>query len=315
MAGGVSPGIDTPCCMHAGAKVLASRTPRHDGTGCGARQRRWPTGGSANGMPRYTSMPSSLFPAKAPLSVFTTAAGVAGAACPHAPTSNSNAAHHLHAVLFIFVSRRFVSGQCRLPRSVTPDRPVTFPPRLITFAVAAIAARIGHMMISADPAQTRQPAWLRPHAWAMLFWLAFLLVLEPGNILRAAQDGQTLSLSHEALRIVLAAMLGTTVTSTVQMLVERFPLRGAARGRHLLIHAASAAGLALALVLTSCLLAAWVFAEQWLPSWDEIWDQLVGNFTLLMFALGALIALFQARPWRTPSSSSSAPSALPAASP
>ena len=168
------------------------------------------------------------------------------------------------------------------------------------------------MMISTDPVQTRQPAWLRPHAWAMLFWLAFLLVLEPGNILRAAQDNQTLSLHHETLRIVLAAILGTTVTSAVQMLVERFPLRGAARGRHLLIHAASAAGLALALVLASCVLAAWVFAEQWLPSWDEISDQLVGNFTLLMFALGALIALFQARPWQTPSL---APAALPAVAP
>lgn len=156
------------------------------------------------------------------------------------------------------------------------------------------------MTISAHPtpAPSTWPAWLRPHAWVLVYWLAFLLVLEPGNILRAAQAGQTLNLADEALRIVVAALLGATVTSAVQALVERFPLRGPGRSRHLLIHAAGAAGLALALVLVSCVLAAWVFGGRWLPSWDEIRDQLVANFTLLMFALAALTALFHARPRR-----------------
>ncbi|WP_313165249.1 LytTR family DNA-binding domain-containing protein [Massilia oculi] len=143
------------------------------------------------------------------------------------------------------------------------------------------------------------PAWVRTHAWVMLYWLAFLLVLEPGNIQRASQAGQSLSWSHEAIRILVAALLGTTVTSAIQALVERFPLRGPQCRRHLLIHAAGVAGLALILVVVSCLLAAWVFAGQWLPSWDEIWDQLVGNITLLMFALAALTALVQANLPRT----------------
>lgn len=156
------------------------------------------------------------------------------------------------------------------------------------------------MTTSAHSAPTPPwPAWLLVHAWVMLYWLAFLLVLEPGNILRASQAGQTLSWSHEAIRILVAALLGTTVTSAVQTLVERFPLRGPGRSRHLLIHAAGAAGLALALVVVSCLLAAWVFAGQWLPSWDDIWDQLVSNFTLLMFALAALAVLVQANFPRT----------------
>jgi hypothetical protein len=166
------------------------------------------------------------------------------------------------------------------------------------------------MMIFAHSFSAPPPlrAWLRPHAWAMLYWLAFLLVLEPGNILRASQAGQILSLPHEALRILLAALLGATVTSALQAQVAHFPLRGPGRGRHLLIHAAGVACLALTLVLASCVIAAWVFAGRWLPSWDEIRDQLVGNFTLLMFALAALTALFQARPWRM---ASSAPSAWP----
>lgn len=157
------------------------------------------------------------------------------------------------------------------------------------------------------PAHTRWPTWLRPHAWVLLYWLAFLLVLEPGNVLRASQAGQTLSLSHEVIRILLAALLGTTVTSAVQALVERFPLRGPGRGRHLLIHAAGAASLALTLVVASCLLAAWVFARRWLPSWDEIWDQLVSNFTLLMFALAALTALVQVGLQRAPQVRPAAP--------
>lgn len=156
------------------------------------------------------------------------------------------------------------------------------------------------MTTSANPApMPHWPARVRVHAWVMLYWLAFLLVLEPGNILRASQAGQALSWSHEAIRILVAALLGTTVTTAVQALVERFPLRGPRRRRHLVIHAAGAAGLALALVLVSCLLAAWVFAGRLLPSWDEIRDQLVGNFTLLMFALAALAALAQVTMQRT----------------
>jgi hypothetical protein len=147
-----------------------------------------------------------------------------------------------------------------------------------------------------------------------LYWLAFLLVLEPGNILRASQAGQTLGLPHEALRMLVAAMLGATVTSAVQTMVQRFPLRGPGRASHLLIHAAGAAGLALTLVLASCLLAAWVFAGRWLPSGDEIWDQLVSNFTLLMFALAALTALLQASLQRgeSPATPAPAPPATPA---
>lgn len=152
------------------------------------------------------------------------------------------------------------------------------------------------MTTSAHPAAApaRWSAWLRPHAWVMLYWLAFLLVLEPGNIQRANQAGQALSLPHEAVRILVAALLGATVTSAVRTLLERYPLHGPGRGRNLLIHAAGAAGLALTLILASCLLAAWVFGGRWLPSGDEIRDQLVSNFTLLMFALGALTALVHA---------------------
>lgn len=91
------------------------------------------------------------------------------------------------------------------------------------------------------------PKLAAPACLGQVYWLAFLLVLEPGNILRASQDGQVLSLSHEALRIVPASLPGATVRSAALALVERFPLGGPARMRHLLIHAVGAAGLALPL--------------------------------------------------------------------
>ena len=40
--------------MHAAEYCVASRTPRQGFRGCGSRHRKSPTGGAANGIPRYT---------------------------------------------------------------------------------------------------------------------------------------------------------------------------------------------------------------------------------------------------------------------
>ena len=54
-----------------GPNSLASRTPCHFCTGCGAFQRRFPTGGAANGIPLNTVMPERSFPSRIPLAVVT----------------------------------------------------------------------------------------------------------------------------------------------------------------------------------------------------------------------------------------------------
>jgi hypothetical protein len=59
------------------------------------------------------------------------------------------------------------------------------------------------------------PNWVREEAYGFLYWLAFLLVLEPGNVFRALQSGHELAFDHEAPRIVVAALLGTSVTPIV----------------------------------------------------------------------------------------------------
>jgi LytTr DNA-binding domain len=135
------------------------------------------------------------------------------------------------------------------------------------------------------------PNWAREDAYGFLYWLAFLLVLEPGNVFRALQSGHELAFDHEARRIVAAALLGTSVTPIALMLTRRFPLLGSVRRGHALVHAAGIAALALGLIVASCFLAAWLFEGKWSPSIAEIRDQFIGNWLLLVFALCAFSAI------------------------
>lgn len=129
-----------------------------------------------------------------------------------------------------------------------------------------------------------------PFEWlfGLVYWIAFLLVLEPDNALRAHDSGSVLTASHEVLRIVAAATLGASATPPLLSLTRRFPLRGAATLRHALIRLMGVTSIALVLIVASCFLAAWGFRGEWLPSHDALQEQLVGNWLLLIFALAAL---------------------------
>ena len=65
-----------------------------------------------------------------------------------------------------------------------------------------------------DPALSlRQlPPWLRSAGYGYLYWLVFLVALEPGNVLRALNMGHTLQLDIEIARICVAALLGASVS-------------------------------------------------------------------------------------------------------
>ena len=136
--------------------------------------------------------------------------------------------------------------------------------------------------------------WLREGGYGFVYWLMFLLVLEPDNLLRASRAGHPLALGHEVLRIIAAALLGAAVTPVLLGLTRRFPILGPKRWRRVLLHSAGAAGLALALILASCILAAWGFYGTWLPSLEDVWSEFVGNGLLLVYALGALSAIAHA---------------------
>ena len=145
----------------------------------------------------------------------------------------------------------------------------------------------------------RLPEWLRSTGCAFLYWIAFLLALEPGNVLHARSMGRTLDFDVEALRICVAALLGCSTAPLILALIHRFPLSGA-RGRYIAIHAAAASTLSLVLILISCVLAAWLLQGRLVPSMDDVRSQLVANWLLLTFALCAFAVLSHVVKFRIP---------------
>jgi hypothetical protein len=138
------------------------------------------------------------------------------------------------------------------------------------------------------------PDWLRSLGGAYLYWVVFLLALEPGNILHARSMGHTLAVDREALRIGIAAMLGCSTAPLILALNRRFPIFGAGAWRSIAIHVAGAATLSFVLIVISCVLAAWILMGKAAPSADEIRGQLAANWLLLIFALCAFAVLSQA---------------------
>ena len=61
--------------------AFAARTPVHGATGWGARHRRLPTGGAANGMPLNAITRSLATPSTSPLSIFTRSPAAAPMPC------------------------------------------------------------------------------------------------------------------------------------------------------------------------------------------------------------------------------------------
>jgi hypothetical protein len=133
--------------------------------------------------------------------------------------------------------------------------------------------------------------WLVPLFGGFLYWLLFLLVLEPDNVLRASRAGHVLPLGRETARIAAAAGLGAMVTPLLTWLTRRIPLTGADLWRRAAIHLIFNACVALLLIIASCFLAAWGFERQAVPSLAEVNGQLAANWTLLVFALCAFTAI------------------------
>jgi two-component system LytT family response regulator len=148
--------------------------------------------------------------------------------------------------------------------------------------------------IEEDQARQPVPNAVREYGYGFLYWLVFLLVLEPDNAFRAIRSGHELAFDHEALRITAASLLGASVTSVLLLLTRRFPVLGPGRWRNALVHTVGTVGLAFGLIVVSCFLAAWVFERKWLPSLAEVHDELISNWVLLVYAIGAFTAIAHA---------------------
>ena len=147
-----------------------------------------------------------------------------------------------------------------------------------------------------DPALSlRQlPPWLRSAGYGYLYWLVFLVALEPGNVLRALNMGHTLQLDIEVARICVAALLGASVSPLLVALTRRFPLPGSRGWRNASIHALGAVGLAFMLIVVSCFLAAWILLGDAFPTLADVSSQLAANWLLLVFAISAFTAISHA---------------------
>jgi two-component system, LytTR family, response regulator len=139
------------------------------------------------------------------------------------------------------------------------------------------------------------PDWLRGTGFAYLYWVVFLIALEPGNILRARGMGHSLDFETEILRIAVAALLGCSTAPLSGALARRFPLTGARAWQHIAIHAGAAAVLSAVLILVSCVLVAWIFQGQALPSPADVRGQLAANLLLLSFVICAFAFVCHAR--------------------
>jgi hypothetical protein len=144
------------------------------------------------------------------------------------------------------------------------------------------------------PQSLRSPPWLRSVGYGYVYWLVFLVALEPGNVLRALNMGRTLDFEIEIARIGVAALLGASVSPLLVALTRRFPLPGSRGWRNASIHAAGAVGLAFALIMISCFLAAWILLGDALPKLADVRSQLAANWLLLVFAISAFTAISHA---------------------
>lgn len=132
-------------------------------------------------------------------------------------------------------------------------------------------------------------------AFGFLYWLAFLLVLQPGNILRAAGSLDPL---QETLRIGGAALLGAITTPGLVALVRRWP--PVTTGR-LTIAALCAITVSTGLIAASCLLAPLVLRGDFPPFWQDFARNLAGNGLLLLCPIAGVLGIAYALTAREPS--------------
>ncbi|MCI3133877.1 LytR/AlgR family response regulator transcription factor [Phenylobacterium aquaticum] len=126
-----------------------------------------------------------------------------------------------------------------------------------------------------------------------LYWLAFMSVLEPGNLAHALAAGFHPHWSHEALRLLVAGLLGASVTPVLVLLARRFPISGARRLAPIAGQAIGALALAPVLIVASCCLAAWILQHRWLPAPADIGREMAANLLLVMFCQALFLAALQ----------------------
>ena len=139
----------------------------------------------------------------------------------------------------------------------------------------------------------RSKGFGRLFALGFVYWLAFVLVLEPANVMRAG--GNSLVLAQEFLRIGGASLIGAAVTPVIFALVKRWPMEGPQWRRHALILAGASVVCAAGLIVVSCLLADRLLASEHRALGTALIEEFVTNGPLVAFCVVGLVVIAHAQ--------------------
>jgi hypothetical protein len=135
---------------------------------------------------------------------------------------------------------------------------------------------------------------MRQFALGFAYWLAFLLLLEPGNVVAVVRNEVPLAWTDEVLRIAGGSLLGAAVSPLLLRLTRRAPIEGPRWPRRLLLHAAAVVGLSTVLIVTAQLLATWLLAGRDPRLQGSLGEELAANGALLVLAMAAFTAIAHA---------------------
>ncbi|HEY1709240.1 MAG TPA: LytTR family DNA-binding domain-containing protein [Rhizomicrobium sp.] len=119
------------------------------------------------------------------------------------------------------------------------------------------------------------------------YWLAFLLALEPGNIM----GSHGLAWGVELGRIAGAATIGALATPFILAVVRRYPVEGKDWWQRAAVEAVAAVVIAAGLILLSCVLADRFLASEHRPFFTAVPQELTANGPLVMFCVAGLLAI------------------------
>jgi two-component system, LytTR family, response regulator len=140
----------------------------------------------------------------------------------------------------------------------------------------------------------RLPAFAREIGFGFLYWLAFLLVLEPDNVLRMMQIGGGPGWGEEVARIAVASLLGGLASPLLFALVRNYPIEGTAIWRHAAIETAASVLISSLLIFVSCVLADWFMPSEHRPFLTALRDELIANWAPVLFSVAGFLAVAHA---------------------
>jgi hypothetical protein len=140
----------------------------------------------------------------------------------------------------------------------------------------------------------RLPVLARQISFGFLYWLAFLLVLEPDNVLRMIQAGGGPAWREEVARIAVASLMGALTAPLLLALVRNYPIEGTASRRHAAIEAVASALIASALIFVSCVLADWFMPSEHRQFLTALREEMIANGAPVLFSVAGFLAIAHA---------------------